>query len=821
MEGILSKEPTPFDASGGLQLAGSDILSGYLDNNPVLESLPTPSAMSSYGFDELLNLSTQGANTLSSGFDNHAFAHQHVGVFSNSVFDSNLDAEEFDLTSDSGHLTAGETFDSLRSSGSLVHEDEYLVGDWNGDGRDNIAVRRGNQIWMDFNFDGTADFIQAYGNGNSEDEYLVGDWDGDGRDNIAVRRGNQIWMDSNFDGTADFIQAYGNGNTEDEYLVGDWNGDNRDNIAVRRGNQIWMDFNFNGFHDFIQAYGDGNTEDEYLVGDWNGDNRDNIAVRRGNQIWMDFNFNGFHDFIQSYGVGNSEDEYLVGDWNGDNRDNIAVRRGNQIWMDFNFNGFHDLIQSYGNGTTEIQQSANFSSIEQVSLSNSSDFYHFRINQSGIFTANLTGLTGDADVRLIQDRNHNGQIDQGEVLAWQWERGTGSESIRRFLNSGDYFVQVMSYNNQTANYNLSTNFTTAVTDNRNFDIQLNFSNALSGLNTNARNAIQQAAQFWEQVISHSTFNGVHNLSIDVTGASLSGNTLAQAGPRRYQRDANNRDMPVTGAATINTNRLSTFNSNPDFLRDIMIHEFGHVFGIGTLWESRGRDFVRRSDGTYNANTYAGWAYGELNNTFRQTAIPLTTNVGSGSDYGHWREQVFTNEIMTHAIGSGGSPMSQMTIASLRDIGWNVNYGAAQPYSLTQNVVRVTVNRVQAIDNPDSPFGSADFYARVNIGGVDQRSDDISDRNDIRPNWQFSHGTSSSSVPITLRIDDADSGLRGGDDHVDINPFRSQKDLQLNYNLSTGVISGPGVIGTEGNLITIRGAGDSNRALIQFTVDQLPV
>ncbi|NEQ69842.1 MAG: S8 family serine peptidase [Symploca sp. SIO2D2] len=113
---------------------------------------------------------------------------------------------------------------------------------------------------MDFNFDGYHDLIQSYGVGNSEDEYLVGDWNGDGRDNIAVRRGNQIWMDFNFDGYHDLIQSYGVGNSEDEYLVGNWNGDNRENIAVRRGNQIWMDFNFDGFHDFIQSYGNGTKE---------------------------------------------------------------------------------------------------------------------------------------------------------------------------------------------------------------------------------------------------------------------------------------------------------------------------------------------------------------------------------------------------------------------------------------------------------------------------------------------------------------------------------------------------------------------------------
>jgi|GEM_PF-481727 len=230
-------------------------------------------------------------------------------------------------------------------------EDQYLVGDWDGDGRDNIAVRRGNQILMDTNFDGTADIVQDFGNGNTEDQYLVGDWNGDGRDNIAVRRGSQILMDTNFDGRGDTGQSFGNGNTEDQYLVGDWDGDGRDNVAVRRGSQILMDTNFDGAGDIGQSFGNGSSEDQYLVGDWDGDRRDNVAVRRGNQnqILMDTNFDGAGDTGQSFGNGNTEDQYLVGDWNGDRRDNIAVRRGNQILMDTNFDGVADRVQIYGFG----------------------------------------------------------------------------------------------------------------------------------------------------------------------------------------------------------------------------------------------------------------------------------------------------------------------------------------------------------------------------------------------------------------------------------------------------------------------------------------
>jgi hypothetical protein len=53
----------------------------------------------------------------------------------------------------------------------------------------------------------------------------------------------------------------------------------------------------------------------------------------------------------------------------------------------------------------------------------------------------------------------------------------------------------------------------------------------------------------------------------------------------------------------------------------------------------------------------------------------------SNYTHWREEIFNTELMTHeAEFDGVMPLSQMTIASLRDIGWLVNYGAADFYTL---------------------------------------------------------------------------------------------------------------------------------------------
>jgi len=344
--------------------------------------------------------------------------------------------------------------------------------------------------------------------------------------------------------------------------------------------------------------------------------------------------------------------------------------------------------SSGNSSSNsggTQSSPIFSQSGQVSATKGSNLYGFNVNQSGVFTADLTGLTGDADVRLVQDTNNNGAIDQGEVLAWQWERGTANESIRKFVGTGNYLLQVMNYNNQTANYSVNTNFTAAASDDKQFSIRLNFGEGLGSINNSVRGAIAQAAKVWENVISYSSFNGTHTLDVDVIGESNTDNWYAAATNKQGIPDKTNKWMPTTGRVRINTKYANTFNSNPEYLTAILTHEFAHVLGIGTLWENDGRNLINTKNDTYVADSYAGIAYGDLTGT-TPTAIPLSKDKDSAgkSIYGHWSEAVLGNELLTpEAEGTGIKiPLSQLTIASLRDIGWNVNYGAAEPFSLSK-------------------------------------------------------------------------------------------------------------------------------------------
>jgi len=334
------------------------------------------------------------------------------------------------------------------------------------------------------------------------------------------------------------------------------------------------------------------------------------------------------------------------------------------------------------GTAEVKSSAAFSRTQQVNKDDP-DFYRFNVGQSGVFTANLTGLSGDADVKLIQDKNNNGTVDQGEVLGWQWEWGTGNESIRRFLSAGNYFVEVMGYGTEMKNYTLNTSFNAQSSDDRKFSINLNYTSGLDGVSSTVRNALTDAAKVWENVIPYSSFNGAHTLNIDVVGLNSSQDWLAAATNTGGQTAANGKWLPTTGTIRINTSYANTYNNNPGYLKDIVTHELAHVLGIGTIWEKNGNSLINRSTNTYKADSYAGRAYGEVTGTLQPTAVP----VEAGS-YGHWDENALQNELLTPYAESIGTkmPLSEVTIASLRDLGWNVNYGAADNFSLSQSIKR---------------------------------------------------------------------------------------------------------------------------------------
>ena len=216
-------------------------------------------------------------------------------------------------------------------SGNATHtftyglsSDTEIVGDWDGDGKDTVSLRRGNTFAVNNVSAPTAapKFTAAYG--IPGDEYYVGDWDGDGKDSLAIRRGNVFHVSNRVGATtADYAIAYGK--PGDVVLVGDWDGDGRDTFAVRRGNEYHIRNTMSsGPADRVVPYG--RADDEVFVGHFGGSAKDALAVRRGKTFYVSKSLhNGDADRVIDYGrVG---DRAFVGDWDGNRVDTFGVRRG--------------------------------------------------------------------------------------------------------------------------------------------------------------------------------------------------------------------------------------------------------------------------------------------------------------------------------------------------------------------------------------------------------------------------------------------------------------------------------------------------------------
>lgn len=149
-------------------------------------------------------------------------------------------------------------------------KDEYFVGNWDGIGGDEIIIRRGNQFLADkdrngIHDNGTYRFNHGKANlGGGKDEYFVGNWDGQGGDDIIFRQGNQFSIDTNHDGSVD--ETYSFGNADDKYLMGDWDGNSQVDFAVVRGSSALVDLNRDGQHDLTIASVDSSAQ--LLAGNW-------------------------------------------------------------------------------------------------------------------------------------------------------------------------------------------------------------------------------------------------------------------------------------------------------------------------------------------------------------------------------------------------------------------------------------------------------------------------------------------------------------------------------------------------------------------------
>jgi hypothetical protein len=195
-------------------------------------------------------------------------------------------------------------------------------------------------IWfVDKNGDHLADDVFGYGFAGATP--LVGDFNQDGSDDIAVVYLPWWFVDTNGDQIADETFSYGfAGGTP---LVGDFNQDGKDDIAVVSLPTWFVDTDRDQVADDVFGYGFAGATP--MVGDFNQDGSDDIAVVYLPWWFVDTDRNQVAD--DTFGYGFADATPMVGDFNQDGSDDIAVVDLPIWFVDTDMNQVADDTFGYG------------------------------------------------------------------------------------------------------------------------------------------------------------------------------------------------------------------------------------------------------------------------------------------------------------------------------------------------------------------------------------------------------------------------------------------------------------------------------------------
>ena len=204
----------------------------------------------------------------------------------------------------------------------------------------------------------------------------------------------------------------------------------------------------------------------------------------------------------------------------------------------------------------------------------------------------------------------------------------------------------------------------------------------GLSPTQQAVFSDAEAFWESKIDGYLPGIVQNtVVIEARGTGIDGEgmILGQAGPRSRTKQGG-FTITVSGVMFFDTADLDNLESGGQ-LEEVILHEMGHVLGIGTLWSANG--VYSNGTGRYTGTN----ALAKYRSEFSQpdaTFIPVELGGSAGTFNTHW-DEVDTGDVLTGITDRFGRDMrdelmtgwldsptfvSQTTLFSLVDIGFDV-------------------------------------------------------------------------------------------------------------------------------------------------------
>ncbi len=381
------------------------------------------------------------------------------------------------------------------------------------------------------------------------------------------------------------------------------------------------------------------------------------------------------------GFGQPIGDLTVGDWGG-----IILNAGSRASID-------NAYIAFGGGVTPIEGGFDaFNAVEvhqgDLRLANS----RVELNASGLAVGNRMGRGSNEPaavfVRGAQPaivgndfRSNLGSVISIDAnsLTDQFRPDTGRSTGGIGLVAGS----AGNYGPLVQGNRISSLIDTSLSGAGEFDIEVVYDPSLP---RRVRTAVEAAVAKWESVIvgdlspavDPTTGRQIDDVLIYVQSGLLGGlpsdgpgNALANAGPREFRAATDaNPYLPYVAEVGIDMSDVGNFANE---LTSILIHEFGHALGFTSVSEYlsliTGADYV----GVNALREYQRFVPGA-------TGVPMEQGGGAGTAYAHWDEATFGNELMTGFIDTGINPLSRISVGAFADMGYTVDYAAADAYVL---------------------------------------------------------------------------------------------------------------------------------------------
>ncbi|MDF9714589.1 hypothetical protein INN71_00555 [Nocardioides sp. ChNu-153] len=174
-----------------------------------------------------------------------------------------------------------------RGYGRFSQFDQVLAGDWDGDGVDTPAGVLGNRVHLTDQATDAGTSGVAPGAGEAERiltfgrdgwQFVAGDWNGDGIDEIGAYDPATATLHQRFTANRTVAVKFGSNARRYQAYVGDWNGDRIDDLGL-------LDLTDKTFHLRNSAtrttsfkFGSGRIAYQPVAGDWDGNGRDELGL---------------------------------------------------------------------------------------------------------------------------------------------------------------------------------------------------------------------------------------------------------------------------------------------------------------------------------------------------------------------------------------------------------------------------------------------------------------------------------------------------------------------------------------------------------------